>query len=213
MPMRLYECTVYYKGSPWIVEGQEVKQEIVADSAGKARYRYWSEVHEYWDEVRITDIRVLSLAKRKSAPMAEGWQARLETANSIIRVMASHGRRFFSQDADCQERMPNPFIAHFTVDRNGELWFTDSYTQKPNLVRHREWPHFHNGGTLLAIAKMLGEHISKAFPVNNNFFMRSPKWVCDGDPWGYGEEMINVEQEVCALLKVSTEATNTPITG
>lgn len=47
--LRGYECTV--KGTDW-------SRIVNATSRSKARYRYWLDVHEAWDSVKIMDIEV-----------------------------------------------------------------------------------------------------------------------------------------------------------
>ena len=205
--MRLYEATLYVKPSfgdpyPVTIDGRPVSREIVAENAGKARYSYFRDLRECWgDEVRIQDIRVRSLASRAAeAPMADGWQSRLDLSNSIIRVMASFGRRFFSENSDRRSPVDNPFIAHFMVDRVRELWFVDRYTRKPILVRHTDWPGFSDGGTLRQIIRHLAAHIGKADPINPRHFGPFPEWQCGGDLWGYGDDMPKVTEAVAAIL-------------
>jgi hypothetical protein len=75
------------------------------------------------------------------------------------------------------------------VDKSGELWFVDRYTRKPVLVRHQEWRHFSEGGSLRSIVQHLAAYIRDRSPVNIHYFAPSPEWVCGGDLWGYGEDM------------------------
>jgi hypothetical protein len=207
--MGLYECTLYEKPKygdprPVVIDGQTVSCEIVADNAGKARYRWWLNLTDCRDDIRLQDIRVRSLNHRKAAPMADGWERRLELSNAIIRVIASHGRRFFSEDADRLARVENPFVSHFTVDRNGELWLIDKHTRKPVLVRLRdEWRHFSDGGTLRAIVEHLAEHIRAASPINPRWFGISPDWM--PNHWGYGDDMARVADRVRELLVATGE--------
>jgi len=205
--MGLYECILYEKPQygdprPVICEGQIVSRELVADTASKARYSYWRDLVEVWQEVKLQNIRVRSLNRKPASPMAYGWEGRIETANAIIRIVASHGRRFFSENSDRREdrRVDNPFVAHFQVDRNGELWYVDRYTRKGILVRHREWPRFTDGGTLRAIVEHLASHIKQGTPVNHGYFGVSPDWM--PNHWGYGEDMLKVRDEVGELLGV-----------
>lgn len=209
--MPVYECVVYERPKfgdpqPVVVDGQVWSREVVAERAAKARYSFWLSVHEWNDEVRIIDIRVRSLRGKKAEPMADGWESRLETANAIIGVIASHGRRFFSQNADRRTTcVENPFIARFQVDTRGELWFVDSYTRRLVLVRHSKWPGFSSGGTLRAIVEHLAEFIKAAKPVNIDYFSPSPQRVCNGDLWGYGTDMLKVRDEVQQLISTKNE--------
>lgn len=204
--LRVYECTLYERpkwGDPRPVEigGEVIRREYVAKTSGKARYSALLEWREWSEDVSFADIRVRSLSGKSRPPMVEGWQRRVETANAAIRIMASFGRRFFSEDSDRRVRVENPFIAHFSVGENGELWFVDRYSRKPILVRHQEWPGFSEGGTLRGIVQHLADHIEVANPINPGYFMRRGKIYCgDGDVWGYGSDMEIVEREIKALL-------------
>lgn len=203
--MRLYECTLYEKPKygdprPVVIDGSVVSREIVAATASKARWSYFSDIRDYFD-LKIGDIRVLSLAKRKAAPMKDGWERRLDLCNAIVCVMAKYGRRFFSENSDRREPVSDPFIAHFKVAGAGELWFVDRYTRKPVLVRHQDWSGFSDGGTLRCIVQHLAEHICKDSPIRIGYFSPSPEWICKGDCWGYGEDMPKVRDEVAELLR------------
>ena len=203
--MGLYECVVYEKSRygephPVMLDGKPVSAELVSACAGKARYKYWRLVKEYWD-VEIADIRVRSLNKRKQPALPDGWQDRLETANAIIRVMAKYGRHFLSENSDRRELVADPFIAHFRLDAQNELWFVDRYSRKPVLVRHSDWPGFSDGGTLRSIVQHLAAFITETQPIRIGWFSPSPDWMCHGDVWGYGPDMVRVRDEVAAILE------------
>lgn len=202
---RIYECTVmerprFGERQPMILEGQPVSREIVAGTASKARYSYLLDLRDCWPEIRFQDIRVRSAAKKRTTPWARAWETRVITANRLIGIVASHGRHFFSENSDRREPVDNPFVAHFTVDKNGELWFVDKHTRKPILVRHQEWPGFSEGGTLRSIVEHLARHITEGYPINISYFSPSPNWACGGDSWGYGADMPKVRDQVQAIL-------------
>lgn len=207
--MRLYICTLLERPSgepprPLIHEGQIVTREIVAESPGKARHEWLCTLHDAgWDEFSYANISVRTAKRARPAPLF-GADKRLECANDIIRVIATHGRRFFSSDADWAEPHADPFIAHFYRDDRNELWFVDSYTRKSILVRHFEWPGFTNGGTMRAIVEHLADHIETGKPINLSYFSPSPQWVNGGDLWGYGNDMALVAKTVASLVKAST---------
>lgn len=197
-----YECTVYERPQfgdrqPVVIDGHVVSREIVAETASKARYRYWRDVSEYWD-VSLMDIRVRSLNRRVAPPLPDGWQVRLETANAIIRVIASHGRHFLSENSDRRQLVADPFIAYFRVDKCNELWFVDRHSRRSILVRHQKWPGFSDGGTLRGIIQHLSEHIASAAIINPGYFGTSPDWM--NDHWGYGDDMLKVRDGVAAIL-------------
>lgn len=203
--MGIYLCTVWERPrwgdpQPAVVDGRRVESEIVAENGGKARYRYWKSVREYWD-VKLQDIRVKSLRSRK-AHIANGWRERLETANAIVGVIAKYGRHFLSENSDRREPVENPFVSRFLVDVNREVWFVDRYTRKHILVRHHEWRGWSDGGTLRGIVQHLAEHISAGSPINPGYFGVSPDWM--SDHWGYGDDMLKVRDEVAKILACVT---------
>lgn len=204
---KIYECTITEldwdgKMRPAQLDGGEHWSEIVAQSRGKARYRYLLSLDGCWADLKVHQIAVRAPRSRNAWwRMTEGWQTRLDTANAIICVMAQYGRHFFSENCDRRELVADPFIAHFRVDKWGELWFIDRYTRKPVLVRlNGRWRNFSDGGTLRSIVQHLAAHIEQATPVNIGYFSPSPEWVCRGDLWGYGADMVKVRDEVAALV-------------
>lgn len=209
--MGIYECTVYERpqfgdSKPVETDGAVWSREIVAESAGRARYSYWRDVHEFHDQVRLTDIRVRSLNRqRRSPPMVDGWASRMKIANAIIMVIAAHGRHFLSENSDRREPVADPFIAHFRVDKVGELWYIDRHTRKSILVRHEKWPGFSDGGTLRGIIGHLAIHIADDEPVNPGYFGVSPGWT--NDHWGYGHAMARVADGVMAVLAGASHET------
>lgn len=195
--MGLYECTVMETSKhgdlhPMLIDGKPCTEELVSGNAGKARMKVWRRVREYWPDFPIGNIRVRSLNKRQAAPMVAGWEARLDTANAIVRVIAKYGRHFLSENSDRRELVPNPFIAHFKVDAQGELWFVDRYSRKPVLVRHQDWPGFSDGGTLRAVVQHLAAYITCAVPVVPGYFR--------GDHWGYGDDATRMYRQVLFTL-------------
>lgn len=208
--MRLYLCTLYERPTygeprPVVFDGVKVCREIVADNGGKARYRWWRSLRESWEEIRLQDIRVLSLRNRK-VHISNGWQNRLETANAIVRVIAAHGRHFLSENSDRRELVENPFVSHFVVDKNHEVWFVDRYTRKHILVRHQDWDGmgWSDGGTLRSIVQHLAAHISEGAAINPGYFGISPDWM--PNHWGYGDDMRKVSDEINELLNRKAEA-------
>lgn len=205
--MGLYECTPCerdWEGKlrPIEIEGREHWTEITAESAGAARYRYLLSLDGCLPDLKIHEIKVRSLNRRDAHwRLSLGWEQRLATANAIIRVMAKYGRHFFSENSDRRELVENPFIAHFKVDKRGELWFIDRYSRKPVLVRMEgRWSGFSDGGTLRGIVQHLAAFIERNEAIEIGYFSPSPKWVCDGDMWGYGADMALVRDEVAALI-------------
>ncbi len=190
--VRVYLCEDRHGGA---------SEEIVAENASRARYRFWGRISEFCGS-KLQDIKVTSLAGRRAHPMAEGWEYRLETANRIIKIIAAHGRKFFSENSDRESPVENPFISSFFVDLPGELWFIDRYSRWPVFVRHDpgKWHKFTDGGTLQRVVLHLAEHIWTGSPVRLGYFSPSPSYLCGGDIWGYGDDMVKVRDAVAAIL-------------
>jgi hypothetical protein len=209
--MRIYEATLLEKPTfgerqPVMIDGHEVSQEIIAETAGKARYSFYLDLKDCYDNVRFQDIRVRSMFREPRREMQDGWGERLNTANAIIRVIGSYGRHFLSENSDRQTLVTDPFFAYFKVDGRNELWYVDRYTRKPILVRHQEWPGFSDGGTLHSLVAHLGRFIKGGSDVVMRAFGPWPEWICGGDPWGYGDDMQKVRDEIATLLESKTEA-------
>ena len=206
---RIYEATLYTRppfGDPEPVrfEGRTLAKEIAAESAGKARYRYFLDIKEAWDQVRILDIRVRSLSKDPPRRTSPGMGERMDHANALIRVIGSCGRRFLSENSDRRESfVENPFFAYFTLDKRNELWYIDRYTRKGLLCRMKYWDHgFSDGGTLQDLVRHLADYIWGEKPLNHRYFGPFPDWQCGGDPWGYGtDEMQRMRESMSALVR------------
>ena len=126
---------------------------------------------------------------------------RLAICNRILCVIASHGRRFFSQDAD-QPRMANPRVSSFSLDYRGRVWFTDRYTGRLIYVAHNgRWRGFSEGGTLRSLIKNMYLFIKDGTPIASWRFGPWPLWICGGDLWGYGDAMDVVRSKLEPLLE------------
>ena len=208
--MGLYEAVLYDRPKwgdprPVMIEGREVKQEIVAETHSKARWQFLSHLRDAWgDEIRFQDIRVKSLRSQTvRRDLQFGWLARLTQVNAIIRVIGSHGRHFLSENSDHSTLVDNPFFSFFRVDDRREVWFVDRYSRKDILVRHDDWPGWSDGGTLRDLVKHFADYISGAAKeINMRLFGPWPEWICQGDLWGYGlEEMQKVRDEITEILE------------
>jgi hypothetical protein len=133
---------------------------------------------------------------------------RIETANQILRICASHGRRFFSQDADSLTRMENPRVSEFFVHPlNGRLYYRDKWRGAQIYVHHDpprrggSWGwRFSEGGTLGSLCRDLRDWIlGKRDTIPLYHF--GPWNYCSGDLWGYGEDMVKVRAEALAALE------------
>ena len=116
---------------------------------------------------------------------------RLAKANQAIEIIARFGRKFFSHHL---------FITRLELDQRGLVWLIDGYSHKRIYPygNHR-WKGFSEGGTLRALIIALRNYISKGDLVPPQHFGPWPKWYSEGEPWGYGEDMVKVREEVGKL--------------
>lgn len=208
---RLYEVTIMERSEfgerrPVIgSDGKEWTREMVAESAGKARYREWIKCRDYG--IEFGDIRVRSLAKRTPIQHAEGWHGRMGRCNQIVHIVAKYGRHFLSENSDKREPVDDPFVSSFFTDKRNELWWIDRYTRKFILVRlNDQWPGFSDGGTLRGLVRAMAHYIETGDVIVLNWrFGPFYDWDCGGDPWGYGDDMPKVRAEALEILQQVTE--------
>ena len=110
--------------------------------------------------------------------MSDEKQLRCQRANSFIRIVGSHGRRFF------YNKKRNEF-ARLEIDHRGRIWLIDEYQGARIYTHYRyRWRGFSNGGTLRMIVERLRDYVR-----TGNLLPRGiiywPKWYCDGNLWGY----------------------------
>lgn len=107
---------------------------------------------------------------------------RLNHANELIQVIASHGRRFFFS------RSRNAF-AFFEVDADGALWFVDDYTGKHiSPLEQGKWQGFSHGGTLKELVQAMSDYIMKGQRIPIGWIATPRSNPENGDIWGYGTE-------------------------
>lgn len=138
----------------------------------------------------------------------EEKRKRLETANAIIRIIASHGRRFFSMSEDRRTPLPDDQerISYFFIGKSGHIYLQDRYTQKPIYTHYQgRWYNFSEGGTLKRVVVMLRDYISgHRESIEMRLFGPWPEWICGGDLWGYGADMEIVRSEIVAVIKAAS---------
>jgi ribosomal protein L16/L10AE len=119
---------------------------------------------------------------------------RVEHANALIKVIASHGHKFFEHKGA---------IATMELDKNGKVWLVDEYT-KARIYTHnrREWKGFNHGGTSRDLVCAMRDYITKGkqLPI---------AWIAPirinpehGDIWGYGTEARTAAREAAAKLPI-----------
>lgn len=122
-------------------------------------------------------------------------ELRVQTANALIAVIASVGRRFLRH---------GDRIGYFYLAK-GRPWYVDAYRGKPIYVLYRgRWRYFTEGGTLKELVQHLTDYIMRGKQVHGGVLGPWPDWICGGDLWGYGDDMEHVRL-VAALLGITKE--------
>jgi hypothetical protein len=114
--------------------------------------------------------------------MKQEKKTRLLKANILIATIASCGRNFFASHKG---------IAHFTHEK-GRIYFVDDYLEERLPLTHTNssrWrTKFTHGGTLKNLIIALNSFIKTARKIEA-ILGPWPEWYCNGDLWGYGEDM------------------------
>lgn len=111
-------------------------------------------------------------------------QERLDRANALIARIATCGRGFFSVMKDGVRR-----ISYLELDERGRVWFHDSYSDARIYTHYSgRWRGFGGGGTLKDLVLFLRRFVKEGTQIKRAFGPW-PEWMCDGDLWGYGEDM------------------------
>lgn len=113
---------------------------------------------------------------------------RMKKANELLETIAAHGRKFFNYP----ERHG---VSRFDVDGRGRVWFVDGWTGKRIYLHYKYWGKgFSEGGTLKSLVGALMQFIRDGELVSRSHFGPWPEWVCNGDLWGYGDDMQAVRE-------------------
>lgn len=154
-----------------------------------------------------------------SKTKAQGRQERLEHANALIRVIASHGRRFFwyggtnvwNPVTKTSSFVPADRYAYFEF-RQGRVYFVDDYTCKGTYLAKtgfaNSWRGFSHGGTLRALVEDMYQYIVNGTPV--------PRWKIvieqlgrkglEDNIWGYDIEAARAVREAAYALPIVAKA-------
>lgn len=116
--------------------------------------------------------------------------ARIENANQVLRVISSHGRRFFWSEKHKR-------VSHF-IGTAKAVYYVDHWTGSViDTADGKEWHGFTNGGTMRALVENLVQYIRTGNPVTRWHFGPWDHDYCRGDLWGYGqEEMEKVRRDL-----------------
>ncbi|MDE1465652.1 hypothetical protein [Spartinivicinus poritis] len=127
-------------------------------------------------------------------------QQRLEAVNELIKVIASSGRCFFSENADKSNKVENPFISTMEIDERGKIWYIDHYTRK-RIYTHNDhdWNYFTHGGTLKRLVAFFRNHISKGAQIRADYFDPNGSFWGEQHPWAYGDDILIVKEAALRL--------------
>ena len=127
-------------------------------------------------------------------PIQAKREHRLRIANDFIRVIASHGRRFFYYQG---------YVTRLEVDARGRIWLVDKYMQKrvDTHRRNSRWNSFTEGGTMRGLVESLRDYVLGRAPLPLNHLGPAPEWMSGGDPWGYGPVAMDAVRRECAGLE------------
>lgn len=122
----------------------------------------------------------------------KGRADRVTLANSMLKKIASCGRKFFYSPSYDRTAM--------FVEKAGRLYFMDDHNGVLLPLSHchsKRWNrYFSHGGTLKGLILALADYIQTGKLIHRCHFF-APAWLNDGDPWGYKEDMRVVQE--CAL--------------
>ncbi|SIT50469.1 conserved hypothetical protein [Paraburkholderia piptadeniae] len=115
-------------------------------------------------------------------------------ANQLIRVIASHGRRFFY----C---VPTDRYARIELDPRGRVWFIDDYSAKPIYTHnYGNWRGFTHGGTLRDLVDDMRDYIMTGKRIGSWKITRPRE---DGsNTWGYDKESAEAVRNAAFLLPI-----------
>jgi hypothetical protein len=120
---------------------------------------------------------------------------RAQQANELLDTIAHSGRRFFYHLTR---------VSRFEVDGYGRVWWLDKYRNERQFTHYSgRWRNFSQGGTLREVVERLRDYIMHGTPVPANRFGPWPDSYCNGDLWGYGDDMEKVRSKARELGIVS----------
>lgn len=123
---------------------------------------------------------------------------RVNHANELIKLISTYGRKFF-KDGD--------YTASLEIDKNGKIWFLDSYTRRRIYTHYSgDWRGFSSGGTLRNLIIMMRDYIrsGRTLPL---YYIAPLRNRDDGSNiWGYEQSEANKLRDKAILLPIITES-------
>lgn len=140
---------------------------------------------------------------------------RLAHANTLIQIIAAHGRRFFwhggrqvwDEGTKSSTFVPANRTARLEL-RNNRVYHIDEYTQKAIYLHNRNrWRNFSHGGTIRSLVEAMRDYVMHGTKI--------PRWQIViaqmGKPdltdniWGYKVEAANAVRDAAYELPIVAE--------
>lgn len=103
---------------------------------------------------------------------------RVDHANALIKLIATHGRKFLSHDGT---------IANMELGKGGKVFYMDPYTRRRVYTNreHVQWSGFNEGGTMKSLISHLKRYILEGTPVDKRLIANPGFYQDGGNVWGY----------------------------
>ncbi|WP_067097829.1 hypothetical protein [Marinomonas atlantica] len=103
---------------------------------------------------------------------------RVNHANRLIKLIATHGRKFLSHENK---------IAHMELGKGGKVFYVDAYTRRRVYTNreHIQWSGLSEGGTMQSLISHLKRYILDGTPIDKRLI--APKCFREdgSNIWGY----------------------------
>lgn len=122
-------------------------------------------------------------------------KARLEHANTLIQLIASHGRRFFWYGENEKDLGR---IAQLEL-RQGCVYYMDAYSGRSIYTMNKDWVGFTHGSTLRSLVEVMRDYVMRGTLI--------PRWKIAPErhgwnAWGYDIESAKSLREAAFALPI-----------
>ena len=121
-------------------------------------------------------------------------QNRVNAVNELVIVIARNGRNFFYRKSEKR-------YAKMIMKQNGRLYWVDDFTGDELYLHGNSFSstrNFSHGETLKELVKSLKEFVMTGEKLHYGLGPW-PDWICNGDLWGYGDDMLKVRDAAYSL--------------
>lgn len=160
----------------------------------------------------------MTSAAISKAQLRASRHERLEHANELIRIISSHGRRFFwSRGRSIWDKAAKKAVfvetnqvARFEL-RDGRLFYIDDYTQKAIYALgtgyRNKWRGFSHGGTLRALVEDMRDYILEGTPLHPGKIVISQlgKPDLEDNIWGYDADSARAVRAAAYQLPILSQ--------